>query len=80
MTEPGFASPPSVAETTRPARRLDYRLHELQIGLSAEAIRDTALSSPLWAIIMAGLFGGILPELGNMAPSQSWPWVLLGHG
>jgi two-component system cell cycle sensor histidine kinase PleC len=77
MTAPGVASPPSLAETTRPARRLDHRLHALQIGLSVEAIRDTALSSPLWAIIMAGLFGGILPELGNTPTSQSWPWVLL---
>ena len=77
MIEPLFASPPSVTGTTRPAKRLDRRLHVLQIGLSAEAIRDTALSSPLWAVIMAALFGGVLPELGNTPYSRSWPWVLL---
>src|SRR5437016_4890094 len=56
---------------------LERRLYALQLGLSADAIRDTALSSPVWAIIMAGLFGGIVPDLGKTPFTRSWPWVVL---
>src|SRR3954470_2251689 len=73
----------SAAQSRQPAataqvaqkNSLEQRLHSLQLGLSADAIRDTALSSPVWAAIMAGLFGGILPDLGNTPISTSWPWI-----
>src|SRR5215831_11620999 len=71
------ASGPSAGAQTAPKRLLEERLRTLQLGLSADAIRDTALSSPGWAMIMAGLFGGFVPELGSTPFSRSWPWVVL---
>ena len=70
---------PSAAATELfpPSGELGQRLHAFQISLSVEAIRDTALSSPLWAIIMVALFGGILPDLGNTSFARSWPWIAL---
>src|SRR5258705_4638212 len=64
-------------EMLQPSSGIGQRLHALQISLSVETIRDVALSSPLWAIIMAALFGGILPDLGNTSLAQSWPWIVL---
>src|SRR5262249_41944985 len=67
----------SASEIIPPAKRLEHRLRALQLSLSAEALRDIALSSPLWAAIMVALFGGILADLGTTSAAQSWPWIAL---
>jgi two-component system, cell cycle sensor histidine kinase PleC len=56
---------------------LGRRLEELQLRLSIDGILYTAVSSPLWAAIMAALFGGVLPHLGKTPASRSWPWIVL---
>ena len=65
------------AALSRPSRPLEQRLYELQVALSVESIRDIALSSPFWALIMTALFGGILPEIGKTPYAYSSPWVAL---
>ncbi len=58
-------------------RSLERDLRNLQVVLSVEGIREIALSSPLWALIMAFIFGGLLPELGERPAIESWPWITL---
>ena len=65
------------AQAALPKSLLQERLRTLQLGLSADAIRDTALSSPGWAVIMAALFGGFVPDLGHTPFYRSWPWIAL---
>jgi two-component system cell cycle sensor histidine kinase PleC len=65
------------AQSALSKNSLDRRLRALQLKLSADAILDIALSSPLWAFIMAGLFGGFVRELGHTPLGETWPWILL---
>jgi two-component system cell cycle sensor histidine kinase PleC len=60
-----------------PDRALERDLCNLQVVLSANGIRDIALSSPLWALIMAFIFSGLLPELGERPAVEAWPWIAL---
>jgi len=68
---------PSPVSAAAPERSLECELCNLQVVLSANGIRDVALSSPLWALIMAFIFGGLLPELGVRSAIDAWPWIAL---
>ena len=46
---------------------LDSKILEAQIIMGARGIRDIALSSPIWAVILAVIFSGILSEIGAPA-------------
>nr|TFG53231.1 MAG: HAMP domain-containing histidine kinase [Hyphomicrobiales bacterium] len=68
------------AESPASSRDIESDLRSLQVVLSADGIRDVALSSPLWALIMAFIFGGLLPELGVRPALDAWPWIALCTG
>jgi signal transduction histidine kinase len=68
---------PSSDCTPSAERSLERELRNLQVVLSANGIRDVALSSPIWALIMAFVFGGVLPELGVIPAIDAWPWIAL---
>ena len=53
------------------------RLQDIQIVLAADGVRDIALSSPVWASIIAVLFGGFVPQLGQRPVDEVWPWIAL---
>jgi two-component system cell cycle sensor histidine kinase PleC len=77
MQGTSLSGAPETAKAVLSRTPLDERLHTVQLGLSVDGIRDTALSSPVWAAVMAGLFGGIVPDLGRTPFARSWPWVVL---
>jgi two-component system cell cycle sensor histidine kinase PleC len=77
MTGPASEPTPAIGRTAGATIPLACRLEALQLRLSVDAILYTALSSPVWATIVAVLFAGVLPDLGKTPLSQSWPWIAL---
>ena len=59
---------------------LEQRLSSLQLSHSIEALRDIALTVPVWAAIMCAIFGGMLPVFGTTSIYITWPWPLFCLG
>ena len=69
-----------VEESPQPLTPLEQRLTSLQLSHSIEALRDTALTMPVWAVLMCALFGGLVPALGTTAYYLTWPWPVFCLG
>lgn len=67
----------ATAEPAAPPQPLEVRLRVHQLGLSAAAIRDIALITPMWALVMTVMLGGPISEIGNTPQRLTWPWVVL---
>ena len=76
---PEFAPEPA-AENPRPVELLDQQLTSLQLSHSIEALRDIAITVPIWAAIMCALFGGLLPVFGTTSIYLTWPWPVFCLG
>jgi two-component system cell cycle sensor histidine kinase PleC len=59
---------------------LEQRLNALQLKHSMEALRDTAVTVPVWALIMCVIFGGFVPALGTTPFYLTWPWPVFCVG
>ena len=67
----------ATAATSARVCSLEGRLRAVQVSMSADAVRDVALTAPLWATCMTVLFNGVLPDIAEKPLSHSWPWVFL---
>ena len=79
---PEYVPKPSFrgAQAPRAAEPFEQHLSSLQLTHSIEALRDTALTTPVWAVIMCGLFGGLVPALGTTPFYLTWLWPLFCVG
>ena len=59
---------------------LEQRLSSLQLTHSIEALRDIAVTVPVWAAAMCVLFGGLVPVFGTTSIYMTWPWPLFCLG
>src|SRR5215213_9722835 len=76
-------TPHSAAPGQEKARALELfeqRLASHQLSHSMEALRDTALSTPVWAVVMCALFSGFVPAIGTTSIYISWPWPVFCAG
>jgi two-component system cell cycle sensor histidine kinase PleC len=64
----------------RASEPFEQNLSSLQLTHSIEALRDTALTTPVWALIMCALFGGLLPVFGTTSIYMTWPWPIFCLG
>ena len=64
----------------RPSEPLEQQLNAYQLSHSIEALRDTALTTPVWALIMCVVFGGLTPALGVTSLYITWPWPVFCLG
>jgi two-component system cell cycle sensor histidine kinase PleC len=67
-------------EQPRAAEPFEQHLSSLQLTYSIEALRDIAVTVPLWAAIMCVIFGGLLPVFGTTSVYMTWPWPLFCLG
>ena len=67
-------------ENPRPLEPLDQQLSSLQLSLSIDALRDIAVTVPVWAMLMCVLFGGFVPALGTTSYTLTWPWPVFCLG
>ncbi len=67
-------------EKPRPLEPLEQRLISHQLTHSIDALRDIAITVPLWAAIMCALFGGLLPVFGTTSIYITWPWPVFCLG
>jgi len=76
---PEFA--PDRGEKPRaPEPPLELRLYSHQLTHSIEALRDIAVTVPVWAAIMCVLFGGWLPVFGTTSIYITWLWPVFCLG
>src|SRR5512147_1103041 len=68
------------AGAPRSVEPFEQHLSSLQLTHSIESLRDTALTTPLWAVIMCGLFGGLVPVLGTTPFYLTWLWPVFCLG
>ena len=64
----------------RAAEPFEQRLSSLQLTHSIEALRDTAITTPAWAVIMCVVFAGFVPVLGTTPLYLTWPWPVFCLG
>ena len=79
---PAFATETDdkAAEDPRPLEPLGQKLISLQLTHSIDALRDIAVTVPVWAVIMCALFGGLLPVFGTTSIYMTWPWPVFCLG
>ena len=68
------------AENSRPHEALEQKLISLQLSHSIDALRDIAITVPVWAAAMCALFGGLLPVFGTTSIYITWPWPVFCLG
>jgi two-component system cell cycle sensor histidine kinase PleC len=71
---------PGALEKIRASEPFDPQLNALQLSHSIEALRDCALTMPVWAAAMCIVFGGLVPALGTTPVYLTWFWPVFCLG
>src|SRR5262245_31554489 len=77
---PVFNPQPASDAASEKAHAFDHQLNNLQLTHSIEALRDCAMTTPVWAGLMCIVFSGLVPALGTTPIYLTWFWPLFCLG